>query len=80
MTADFIASPEAQLQRMVQLNSTVPLWVEKVPPDIQQKMAAVERGPAMLPSDVLNSHKLPELQADWLVAIEKGWEENVLKK
>jgi putative spermidine/putrescine transport system substrate-binding protein len=80
VTADFIASPEAQLQRMVQLNATVPLWVEKVPPDIQQKMAAVERGPAMLPSETLNAHKLPELQADWLVAIEKGWEENVLKK
>jgi putative spermidine/putrescine transport system substrate-binding protein len=80
VTADFIASPEAQLERMIQLNATVPLWVEKLPPEIQENMAAVERGPAMLPPEVMNTHKLPELQADWLVAIEKGWIENVLKK
>ena len=42
--------------------------------------SGAERGPAVLSPDILNAHKLPELQADWLVAIEKGWEENVLKK
>jgi hypothetical protein len=29
---------------------------------------------------VLASHKIPELQATWLEAIEKGWTENVLQK
>lgn len=80
VTANFLASPEAQIQRMKDLNATPPLWVDALPPEYQQEMAALERGPAILPPDVLDAHKLPELQSSWLVAIEEAWEENVLQK
>jgi putative spermidine/putrescine transport system substrate-binding protein len=80
VTASFIAGPEAELQAVKDLNWTSPLAMDKLPEDIQAEFAGIEFGPAVLTPDILNAHKLPELQADWLVAIEKGWEENVLKK
>ncbi|MBS1254048.1 MAG: Protein YnjB [Anaerolineales bacterium] len=80
VTANFLASPEAQIQRMEALNATPPLWVDQLSAESQAALAAVERGPAMLSPGILDAHKLPELQSDWLIAIENGWEENVLKK
>jgi putative spermidine/putrescine transport system substrate-binding protein len=46
----------------------------------QEKFMSLPRPPSVLPPDVLSSHKIPELQATWLEAIEKGWIENVLQK
>lgn len=80
VTANFLASPEAQIQRMKELNATPPLWGEQLSAEQQADLASVERGPAMLPPEILEAHKLPELQSDWLIAIEEGWEENVLKQ
>lgn len=54
--------------------------LSKLPAEWQDKFAALPRPPAVLPPEVLSSHKIPELQAPWLEAIEKGWVENVLQK
>ena len=51
-----------------------------LPDDLQQEFSELPRGVATLPSDVLAAHRLPELQSPWLIAIEQGWEENVLQK
>jgi putative spermidine/putrescine transport system substrate-binding protein len=56
------------------------LDVGKLPQEWQQKFMSLPRPPSVLPPDVLSSHKIPELQATWLEAIEKGWTENVLQK
>lgn len=80
VTANFIADPETQYQRVVQLNSLVPVDVTTLDADMAAKYASIELGPAVLGLDVLGPHKLPELSSDWLVAIENGWIENVLQK
>jgi len=80
VTANFLAGPDSQLNRIENESWTAPIWVEALPQEYQDRLAAVERGPAVLPPEVLGAHKLPELQATWLTAIEEGWVENVLKK
>jgi len=80
VTANFLASPEAQLNRIETYNSFAPLWVEKLPTEYQDRLAAVDRGPATLTDQALAAHRLPELQSPWLVAIEEGWTANVLQK
>ena len=56
------------------------LDVQDLPREWQEKFMSLPRPPSVLPPDVLSSHKIPELQASWLEAIEKGWTENVLQK
>ncbi len=80
VTANFLAGLDSQLNRIETENWISPLWVEALPQEYQDRLAAVERGPAVLPPEVLGAHKQPELQATWLTAIEEGWVENVLKK
>jgi len=80
VTADFKASPEVEINYIEADNSFAPLWVEKLPKEYQDRLAAVDRGPATLSDQILAEHRLPELQASWLVAIEEGWKANVLQK
>ena len=56
------------------------LNVVGLPQEQQEKFLNLPRPPSVLPPDVLSGHKIPELQAPWLEAIEKGWMENVLQK
>jgi putative spermidine/putrescine transport system substrate-binding protein len=56
------------------------LNVRGLPQEQQEKFLNLPRPPSVLPPDVLSGHKIPELQAPWLEAIEKGWMENVLQK
>jgi putative spermidine/putrescine transport system substrate-binding protein len=56
------------------------LSVSNLPDEWREKFEALPRPESVLPPDVLSSHRIPELQASWLEAIEKGWVENVLQK
>jgi putative spermidine/putrescine transport system substrate-binding protein len=56
------------------------LNVGQLPQEWREKFNDLPRPPSVLSPDVLSSHKIPELQAIWLEAIEKGWTENVLQK
>jgi putative spermidine/putrescine transport system substrate-binding protein len=80
VVANFLASPEAQFAYDKAVGNFDTLWLEKVPADIQAQLKGIDRGPATMSMDVLAQHTLPELQAGWLIAIEQGWTENVLKK
>ncbi len=80
VAANFLASPEVQLQYTKDQNWFAPLDFSKLTPDMQAAFKAVDRGAATVPDDVLAKHKLPELQAAWLTAIEAGWKANVLQK
>jgi putative spermidine/putrescine transport system substrate-binding protein len=80
--ANFLLSPEAQLSK-----AHPDVWGDipaidpaLLPADWQQQFNEIPRGVATLPPDVLAAHRLPELQSPWLIAIEQGWEENVLRK
>jgi putative spermidine/putrescine transport system substrate-binding protein len=79
--ANFLLSPEAQHSK-----ANPDVWGDipaidpaLLPADWQQKFNELPRGVATLPPDELAAHRLPELQSPWLIAIEKGWEENVLR-
>ena len=51
--------------------------VSRTSDDVQQKFASLKKHPAVVPASELAKAALPELQADWITAIEKGWIENV---
>ncbi|NJM81233.1 MAG: ABC transporter substrate-binding protein [Tabrizicola sp.] len=51
--------------------------IDRTTPEIQAQFAAIETHPAAVPAAELAKAALPELQADWIAAIEKGWIENV---
>ncbi len=80
VTANFLASPDSQLNRIENENWAAPLMVENLPQEFKDRLDAVERGPAVLSPEALSAHRLPELQSPWLVAIEEGWTANVLEK
>ncbi len=56
------------------------LDLSRLPERWRQKFAALPRPPSVLPPSVLGSRRIPELQAPWLEAIEKGWTREVLQK
>jgi putative spermidine/putrescine transport system substrate-binding protein len=82
VVADFLLSPEAQLSKADPTGwGDLPvLDPARLPADWQKKFSDLPRGPATLPDVVLASHRLPELPAAWITAIEKGWEANVLQR
>lgn len=45
--------------------------------DVQAGFGAIKVHPNVAPADELSKASLPELQASWIAAIEKGWLENV---
>ena len=51
--------------------------VSRTSDEIQAKFAALKSHPNVVPADELAKAALPELQASWISAIEKGWIENV---
>jgi len=45
--------------------------------ELQAEYESIEVHPSVVPSSELAENSLPELQADWISAIEEGWGENV---
>ncbi len=81
VAANFLLSPEAQYskadpQGWGDLTALDPI---RLPAEWQAKFAGLPRGEATLPDAELAAHRLPELGADWLTAIEGGWEKYVLQ-
>lgn len=81
VVADFLLSPEAQLKK-----ADPAVWgdfpaidLARLDPAWQSKFAALPRGAATLPNDVLQRHQLPEPPSEILMRLEKGWDEHVLK-
>ncbi|MFC4712090.1 ABC transporter substrate-binding protein [Planococcus dechangensis] len=77
-----LLSPEAQTAKLSPENwgDLSSLDLDKLPPEAQQAMNKVDMGTATLPLAELESKQLPELSADYIDIIEKGWMENVAKK
>jgi putative spermidine/putrescine transport system substrate-binding protein len=51
--------------------------VARTSPEVQAGFAAIKRHPSVVPASELAKAALPELQADWLTAIEAGWKASV---
>jgi putative spermidine/putrescine transport system substrate-binding protein len=54
--------------------------IDRLPAQWQDRFANQQRPPSVLSPKVLGRHRLPELQAPWLEAIEEGWISSVLEE
>mgnify|MGYP002777843816 FL=1 len=74
-----LLSGEAQLDKArPDVWGTSPgIEVDRLSPELQAEFAALPQHPSVVPAAELAQHALPELQADWISAIEQGWLENV---
>lgn len=76
---NLLLSGEAQLEKAKpEVWGAAPaIEVSRTSPAVQEGFAAITTHPSVVPSAELAKAALPELQADWLTAIEKGWAANV---
>jgi len=81
VVANFLISPEAQLKK-----ADASVWgdfpaidIGRLEPAWQARFAALPRGAATLPNDVLQQRQLPEPPSEILIRLERGWDEHVLK-
>lgn len=74
-----LLSEEAQYQKALpDVWGTQPaIEVSRTSDEIQAQFAAIEKHPNVVPPEELAAAALPELQASWIAAIEKGWLDNV---
>ncbi len=82
VVADFLMSPEAQFKK-----ADVNTWGDLPAIDIsrldaawQERFNQQDRGVATLDDATLAAHRLPEPPSAILIALEKGWQREVLKK
>ena len=80
VAADFLLGPEAQLekQRAEVWGDLTVLDVSSLTDEFRTAFESLPRPPSVLSPQTLGEYRMPELQADWLQAIEAGWIENVL--
>lgn len=59
---------------------TSSLSVNKLSEKDRNLMESIDRGKATLSQEVLSGHRVPEIGADYVQWLERGWIENVAKK
>jgi putative spermidine/putrescine transport system substrate-binding protein len=76
---NLLLSGEAQLEKAkTEVWGAAPaIDISRTSPEIQAGFATIEGHPSVVSADELAKAALPELQADWLTAIEDGWKANV---
>ncbi|MBL9050138.1 MAG: ABC transporter substrate-binding protein [Tabrizicola sp.] len=76
---NLLLSGEAQLEKAkTEVWGAAPaIEISRTSPEVQAGFAAIVGHPSVIPAAELAKATLPELQADWLSAIEKGWAEQV---
>ena len=74
-----LLSGEAQLEKAkTEVWGAAPaIEIARTAPEVQDGFAAIKTHPSVVPASELAKAALPELQADWLTAIEKDWVEAV---
>lgn len=74
-----LLSGEAQLEKAkTEVWGAAPaIEIGRTSPEVQAGFAAIEGHPSVVSAEELARAALPELQADWLVAIEAGWKAEV---
>jgi len=76
---NLLLSGDAQLEKAkTEVWGAAPaIEISRTSPEVQDGFAAIKTHPSVVPAAELAKAALPELQADWLTAIEKGWADNV---
>ncbi len=76
---NLLLSPEAQLEKARPEVWGAPpgIVMDRASSEIQAAFEALPQHPSVVSATELAENALPELQAEWLVAIERGWTENV---
>lgn len=76
---NLLLSPEAQFEKAKpDVWGALPaIETSRLKADMQARFAALPSHPAVVSADVLGLNALPELQSDWISAIEQGWIANV---
>ncbi|MFP4301054.1 MAG: ABC transporter substrate-binding protein [Spirochaetaceae bacterium] len=80
--ANLLLSPEVQLEkaRPEAWGDPPAIDVSKLPAEWRARFEELPTPPAVVPPEVRGENKLPELQSEWLEAIERGWRSEVLEK
>jgi putative spermidine/putrescine transport system substrate-binding protein len=80
--ANFLLSPEAQLSKYDPNNwgDFPSLDMNKLDPQYLAQMNSMNLGQATLPATELLSHRLPEINSEYVTEIQNLWKENVLDK
>ncbi len=81
VVANFLESPEAQIEKQDPngWGDLTALDVDRLPEDAREDLSETE-GKATLPADELQENRVPEARSEWLLALEEGWQERVLKE
>ena len=81
VVANFLESPEAQLKKQDPSGwgDLTALELDRLPEEMQDEFAELS-GEATLSTDKLQENQVPEARTEWLLALEDGWQERVLKK
>lgn len=76
---NLLLSPEEQLEKAKpEVWGAAPaIDIARAESDVQAAFAALPAHPSVVAASVLAPYALPELQADWLTAIEAGWQAEV---
>lgn len=79
---DFLLSPEAQIAKFDPSiwGDGLAIDVNKLSVEDVKKVKAIDRGSSTLSLEVLQNHRTPEIKADYVELLEKGWLDNVAKK
>jgi len=82
VTANFLLSFEAQYSKNDPANwgDFTVLDLNRLSREERELFKTLDLGQATLPVDVLAQHAVPEIRAEYLEALEKGWEEHVLRQ
>lgn len=81
VVANFLESPEAQLKKQDPSGwgDLTALQIDRLPKETQREFDDLS-GDATLSTDKLQENRVPEARTEWLLALEDGWQEKVLKK
>lgn len=76
---NYLLSPAAQLEKMdlKYWGENTSLSVENLSVKDKQTMDAIDRGPATLSQEELSKHRVPEIGAEYVEWLERGWMDNV---
>ncbi len=76
---NILLSGEAQYQKALPTvwGAAPAIEIDRTSPEVQTNFASLERHPNVVPAGELAKAALPELQASWISAIERGWLEHV---
>jgi putative spermidine/putrescine transport system substrate-binding protein len=79
---NLLLSGEAQLEkaRPEVWGAAPAIEISRTAPEVQAQFAAIVTPPSVVSAEELGKNALPELQADWISAIEQGWIANVAQR